>query len=173
MDLNIIFSDPSNVTRSMRKLPKVHMMDDPCALVRYSFLKYPNDSMQIYGDLKGCFEPPSSTQKPSSSIDCPDITPLSMIDSSQCANREVMNDISTLTHLDSSSLTRYCLGTKLKMNPNKKSHKSPTCAYHDAGLATQGHLLKTMTQEALQNCRKFRTIQVSQKGSNKHNLSLL
>ena len=132
------------------------MCDDSCHLVRLSFLRYPNESNQIYGDLKGCFEAPSPSVKPSSSVDCPDILPLSMIDSNQCVNREAMNDPNPLNHPDSNSVTRYCLGTKLH------KHKSPTCAYHDASLATQGHFLKTMTQEALQNCRKFRTIQVWQ-----------
>ena len=148
------------MSRSLRKLPKGHIMDDPCNLVRHSFLHYPNESRQIYGELKGCFEVPSKTVKPSSSIDCPDITPLTMMDSNQVVNREAMNDPNPLTHPDSNSLTRYCLGTKLQMNPKKKSHKSPTCTYHDASLAIQGNLLKTMTQEALQNVRKFRTIQV-------------
>ena len=133
-------------------------MDDPCNYVRYLFLHYPEESSIVYGDLKGCFEPPSSTQEPSTSIDCPDITPLTM--DSQCVNRDAMTDDSPFTHPDSESLTRYCLGTALQMNPKNKSHKSPKCAFHNAGLAIQGKLLKTMTQEALQNCRKFRTIQV-------------
>ena len=136
-------------------------MDDPCTYVRHSILRYPNESRQIYGELKGCFEPPSATVKPNSSIDCPDITPLTLSDNTQTVNREAMNDNNPLIHPDSNNLTRYCLGTKLQMDPKRKSHKSPTCAFHNAALSKQGNLLKTMTQEALQNCRKFRTIQVT------------
>ena len=153
-----IFSDSSDVVHSLPKLPKAHMMDDSCTYVRHNFLRYPEESRIVYGDLRGCFEPPSNTEKPSSSIDCPDITPLTM--DTKCVNRDAMLDPSPLTHPDSQSLTRYCLGTALQMNPKKKSHKSPKCAFHNPGLAIQGKLLKTMTQEALQNCRKFRTIQV-------------
>ena len=107
----------------------------------------------------GCFETPSDTIKPNSGIDCPDITPLTLTDSTQTVNREAMNNSNPLIHPDSNSLARYCLGTKLQMD-SRKSHKSPKCAFHNAALSIQGNFIKIMTQEALQNCRKFRTIQV-------------
>ena len=132
----------------------------PCNYVRLNFLRYPNESRQIYGDLRGCFEPPSDTVLPNNGIDCPDITPLTLTDQTQTVNREAMNDSNPLVHPDSTSLTRYCLGTKLQMDPKRRSHKSPKCAFHNAALSKQENLLKTMTQEALQNVRKFRTIQV-------------
>ena len=140
-------------------MPIVHILDDSCTYVRHSFLRYPNESKQIYGTLKGCFEAPSK-KKPTYNVDCPEITPLTMMNSAQSVNKSKMNNSNPLIHPDSNSITRYCLGTKLQMDPKKESHKSPQCAFHNAGLANQGSLLKTMTQEALQNCRKFRTIQV-------------
>jgi hypothetical protein len=159
MMFSSIYSDPSDVVHSLRKMPKVHIMDDPCTYVRHSFHRYPAESNQIF-TLKGCFETPSEVMKPTPCIDCPDISPLTLTQSSRPVNREAMSNSNPLVHPDSDSLTRYCLGTKLQMDPKKKSHKSPTCAFHNAGLSNQGSLLKTMTQEALQNCRKFRTIQV-------------
>ena len=159
-NLYLYFSYPSDAVHTLKKMPKGHVMDDPCGYVRLNFLRYPSESRQIYGDQRGCFEPPSDTMKPNNEIDCPDITPLTLTDHTTTVNREAMNDIDPLVHPDSPSLTRYCLGTKLQMDPKRKSHKSPTCAFHNAALSKQGRLLKTMTQEALQNCRKFRTIQV-------------
>ena len=141
----------------MKKLPIVHVMDDPCNAVRYSLHKYPDVSQEAFGTLKGCFEVPSETEVPSEDVDCPDILPL---EHSKCiANRGAMYDADPLVHPDSSSKTRYCLGTAIQTGKNK-SHKSATCLFHDVKKSRQGKMLKTMTQESLQNCRKFRTIQV-------------
>ena len=133
-------------------------MDDACNYVRYRLHKHPEESKSAYGILKGCFETPSDTRKPRGSIDCSDIMPLT--ESTRKPNSQAMLDPNPLVHPDSNSLTRYCLGTRIQMGKNKKSHKSPTCLFHDVNQAQQGKMLKTMTQEALQNCRKFRTIQV-------------
>ena len=149
-------SDPSDVVQSMKKMPKVHILDDSCNYVRYRIQKYPEQSAVAFGTLKGCFELPS-TKKPSGSIDCPDILPLTM--STSRVNPGSMKNSDPLVHPDSNNKTRYCLGTRIQMDPKKNSHKSPTCLYHDANLSDQGRMLKTMSQEALQVCRKFRSIQ--------------
>ena len=133
-------------------------MDDSCNYVRHTLHRYPEQSKQAFGTLKGCFEPPSDTRKPNGSLDCPTILPLTV--STRTVNREAMNDSDPLVHPDSDSRTRYCLGTRIQMDPKKNSHKSLTCAFHDVNLAKEGTMIKTMTQESLQNCRKFRTIQV-------------
>ena len=71
--------------------------------------------------------------------------------SDNIVNREAMNNESRLIHPDTgSSLTKYVLGTRLQMRKGRTSHKLKTCEYHDANLAIQGKLLKTMTQEAMQ-----------------------
>ena len=151
------------------------ILDDACAFVRY-ILSQPEHkvwSELAFGGTHGCFEKPSSQKDPTANIDCPDITPLMFTDNQ--TNREAMNNESRLIHPDTgSSLTKYVLGTRLQMRKGKTSHKLKTCEYHDANLAVQGKLLKTMTQEAMQVvaclinlskfifaqvCRKFRTIQ--------------
>ena len=142
----------------MKKRPLVHIMDDSCNYVRYYEHKYPEEGKLAYGSKRGCFEAPSDSKKPSGGLDCPDILPLT--ESARSVNPNAMMDPNPLVHPDSDSLIRYCLGTRIQMGKKNKSHKSPTCQYHDANLATQGRMLKTMTQESLQNCRKFRTIQV-------------
>ena len=142
----------------MKKLPIVHVMDDPCNAVRYSLHKYLDICQEAFGTYKGCFEVPSETELPTEGVDCPDILPLEH--SKRIANRGAMYDFDPLVHPDSCSKTRYCLGTAIQTGKKNKSHKSPTCLFHDVKKSNQGKMIKTMTQEALQNCRKFRTIQV-------------
>ena len=121
-----IFSYPSDASRSLRKLPIVHILDDSCALHRHNKIHYPEESKLIYGERMGCFETPSDTLKPNSGIDCPDITPLTLTDSTQTVNREAMNNSNPLIHPDSNSLARYCLGTKLH-GLEKITQKSEVC----------------------------------------------
>jgi hypothetical protein len=124
--------------------------DDACTYVRHSFSQpqYRVWSQLAFGQYHGCFEKPSSTKDPTSNIDCPEIKPLNFCDNK--VNREAMNNDSRLVHPDSSSLTKYCLGTRLQMRKGKTSHKLKTCEYHDVNLSNQGKLLKSMTQEAMQ-----------------------
>ena len=56
----------------MKKLPIVHVMDDPCNAVRYSLHKYPDICQEAFGTYKGCFEVPSETELPTEGVDCPD-----------------------------------------------------------------------------------------------------
>ena len=101
-----------------------------------------------FGDYRGCFEKPSLKKDPTTEIDCPDVQPLTFSDNQ--GNREAMNNPSKLVHPDSTSLRKYCLGTRMQMRKGKTSHKLKTCSYHDANLCKQGKFLKTMTQEAMQ-----------------------
>ena len=110
--------------------------------------EYASWSQEAFGEKHGCFEKPDSTRDPSKDIDCPDITPLKF--SANKVNRDAMKVNNRLVHPDSPSLTRYCLGTRLQMRKGKPSHRLKTCEYHNANLAKQGKLLKTMTQEAMQ-----------------------
>ena len=107
--------------------------------------------------MSGCLEPPRNDKPPSRNIECKDIVPNMYYD--QKCNREAMRDSDPLKHPDSSSLVQYCLGTGLQMRADSHSHKTLECSYHDADLARDGKMLKTMTQEAMNVCRKFRTIQ--------------
>ena len=91
---------------------------------------------------------PSEDRPPSIKLDVPDILPLKHSDS--VPNREAMLNESPLVHPDSNSLRKYCLGTGLQMRQNSKSHKLPTCAYHNPHNSIQGKFIKTMNQEALQ-----------------------
>ena len=102
---------------------------------------------------------PRDDKEPTKNIKCRDILPGIYAD--QDSNRDAMRDTNTLVHPDSSSLTRYCLGTGLQMRDgsSKGSHKTIACMYHDVKNAEDGKMLKTMTQEAMQMERKFRTIQ--------------
>ena len=100
-----------------------------------------------FGKTHGCFEKPRES-KPNTDIDCPDILPLKY--SEAVPNEKAMSNASPLVHPDTRNLTRYCLGLRLQMKDQNKSHKLPTCKYHDADNAKQGKFLKTMNQEALQ-----------------------
>ena len=123
--------------------------DDSCAYVRYSLAQLENqeESKQAFGMYRGCFQTPSPTVEPSSNIDCPDIAPLTF--SSSTVNREAMNDPNKLVHPDSTSLRKYCLGTRIQMRKGKSSHKLKACQYHDVNLSRQGKFLRTMTQESM------------------------
>ena len=120
--------------------------------------RYPEESRHAFGQKHGCFETPREDKPPTNNIDCPDIRPL--IYSEEECNGSAMKDMDPLVHPDSSRKTRYCLGTRLQMRKDGKgSHKTLACTYHDLNNAQQGKMLKSMTQEAMQVCRKFRTIQ--------------
>ena len=120
-------------------------------------MRYPEQSKLAFGEKLGCFELPREDKAPTKNISCPDILPL--IYSDQDTNRDAMRSTNPLVHPDTSSLTRYCLGTGLQMREGKPSHKTIECSYHDVDNAKEGKMLKTMTQEAMQMERKFRKIQ--------------
>ena len=117
--------------------------------MRYCLAQSENreQNQQAFGVYKGCFQTPSATVEPDSDIDCPDVSPLTF--SNSIVNREAMNDPNKLVHPDSSSLVKYCLGTRIQMQKGKSSHKLKTCQYHDVNKSRQGRFLKTMTQEAM------------------------
>jgi hypothetical protein len=95
---------------------------------------------------------PDERKDPRKGIDCPAVTPLKFSD--KIPNREAMINQSPLIHPDAEGLTKYCLGTGLQMRKGKgkkkKSHQMKTCEYHDADNCSQGKLLCTMSQEAMQ-----------------------
>ena len=126
-------------------------------IFRHSFGRYPTLSELSFGRYHGCFEKPDEDKDPTKEIDCPDITPLKF--SNNKTNRDAMRNESPLVHPDAKGLTKYCLGTGLQMREGKKSHQLKTCEYHDVKNCSQGKLLKTMTQEAMQ-VRVFQTISV-------------
>ena len=115
---------------------------------RHSFGRYPILSQLAFGKFHGCFEKPDENKEPLKNIDCPDVIPLKFSD--RKPDREAMRNDSPLVHPDAQGLTKYCLGTGLQMRDDKKSHKLQTCQFHNARNSTQGRLLKTMTQEAMQ-----------------------
>ena len=159
-------ADPFSIINSLKKIPVVHICgkqqycrcyqvllnqtfaDDSCTYVRYSLAQTDSPEQKLaFENLKGCFEPPSLTNEPDSDIDCPDVAPLTF---SQCnVNREAMNDPNKLVHPDSTSLVKYCLGTRIQMRKGKPSHKLNTCQFHDVNKSKQGKFLRTMTQEAM------------------------
>ena len=63
-------SDPSNIIHSMKSRPILHICDDPCTLVEYEAVHYPEDSATCFSGRKGCFEAPRQGHKPTSNIDC-------------------------------------------------------------------------------------------------------
>lgn len=131
---------------------------------RHSFLRYPAQSQKAFGQTRGCFQLPSSV-KPRKNIKCSDILPLDLSDNEP--NRQAMLDSDPLVHPDTANMTRYCLGTRMQMKEDGKgSHKAVECSYHDLDLSEDGKMLKSMTQEAMQVCRKFRTIQQVRKDLN-------
>ena len=119
-------------------------------------MRYPEQSKLAFGEKGGCFQLPREDAHPTGNIPCADILPLTHSDN--VANRDAMKDDNPLVHPDTPSLSRYCLGTGLQMRDGK-SHKTTKCSYHDVSLAQEGRMLKTMTQEAMNVERKFRTIQ--------------
>lgn len=120
-------------------------------------MRYPDQSKLAFGKKRGCFQLPRDDKTPRKNISCKDILPL--IYSEQEMNRDAMRSSNPLDHPDTTSPTRYCLGTGLQMREGKPSHKTVECSYHDVTNAVEGKMLKTMTQEAMQMERKFRTIQ--------------
>ena len=143
-----MFLTPIFIQRETLQLPL--FLDDSCQYVRHSRAQpeYRVWSELAFGETHGCFEKPSATREPTANIDCPDITPLQF--AHNITNRDAMKVESRLVHPDSTSLTRYVLGTRLQMRKGATSHRLKTCAYHDANLSKQGKMLKTMTQEAMQ-----------------------
>ena len=99
-------------------------------LFRHARLRYPEHSRQAFGEKGGCFEAPSEEKEPSKNISCPDILPLMYSENKM--NRDAMLSADPLVHPDTSSLTRYCLGTGLQMREGRQSHRSVQCSYHDA-----------------------------------------
>ena len=77
----------------------------------------------------------------------------------QETNRVHFDDGNPLTHPDSPNFNRYVLGTRLQTKSGNKGHKRETCAFHNLDLSQQGSRIKSMTQESMQNVRKFRSIQ--------------
>ena len=119
-------------------------------------MRYPEFTKHAFGEKGGCFELPREDKEPTKNISCKEILPLTH--SEHITNRDAMRDSNPLVHPDTESLTRYCLGTGLQMRDGK-SHKTVECSYHDVSNAKEGRMLKTMTQEAMNVERKFRTIQ--------------
>ena len=200
-------SDPSNIIHSMKKRPVLHVCDDPCTLVEYELVHYPEDSDICFSGRKGCFETPKEGHEPLCNIDCKVscvlvLVPrkqvvIKFIDSLQShdefkssirgydlstlppqieyptnlvyfqdiepiqqeTNREHFGDGNPLDHPDSSNRNRYVFGTRLQSKSGHKGHKRDTCAYHNLDLSQQGATIKSMTQESMQNVRKFRSIQ--------------
>ena len=142
-------SDPYNLLNSLIKYPPVHFNDDPCTFARHSKNADKVKGELAFGATNGCFELPDATKEPTKDLDCPAVEPLSM-STSQTTNRDAMLNPSPLVHPDVQGLNKYCLGTRLQMRDGKSSHRLNTCRYHDVNLCTQGKLVKTMTQEALQ-----------------------
>ena len=63
-------------------------------------------------ERRGCFEPPSDTNKPNSNIDCLDIVPIeSEFNVTNIENMKVDNQ---LVHPDSANINRYIMGTRLQ-----------------------------------------------------------
>ena len=74
-------------------------------------------------------------------------------------NRASFSKEDPLLHPDSENLQRFILGTRFQTKNNNKGHKRNTCRYHDLDLSIQGQSIKSMTQESMQNVRRFRMIQ--------------
>ena len=108
--------------------------------------------MLAYGETKGCFEMPSTSKKPTEEIDCPDILPLAHQES-QKVDSFAMTNQSPLIHPDVTGTRRYIMGTRMQMRDSGKSHKKPTCAFHDLAKSKQGSLINSMNQEAMQVTR--------------------
>ena len=63
------------------------------------------------------------------------------------------------------------MGTRLQLKTGHKGHKRETCAFHNLDLSQQGPEIKSMTQESMQNVRKFRSIQQDKLREGKFNLN--
>ena len=106
-------SDISDIVHSMKKFPKLHVLDDACTFVSNSFIRYPLESQVSLGsERRGCFEPPSQTEEPNSNIDCPELVSIQSPDN--ITRYTNMNDDSQLVHPDSSNMDRFIMGTRLQ-----------------------------------------------------------
>ena len=139
-------SDVSDILHSLRKLPPLHVLDDPCHLVSHSFLKYPLESQLTLNDKRrGCFENPSDKRDPQTGLDCPNILPIEHPDN--VTNYDAIEMESTIQHPDSPSIDRFIMGTRLQTrDKKKKKHKLKTCEFHNLDNSRQGAQLKTMSQ---------------------------
>ena len=134
---------------SLTPIPISAVCDDACTLVQHINHRDPTLAMLAYGETSGCFEKPCATQKPRRDIDVPDILPLAHVEDPRVVPTAMQNQ-SPLIHPDVRGTRRYIMGTKFQMRESGKSHKKPTCSFHDVNNAKQGCLIKTMNQEALQ-----------------------
>ena len=101
-------SDVSDCVHSMKKLPIVLIMDDPCQYITHQFTHYPVEAEEAYGSLRrGCFETVSEYVKPKGDLDKPALTHIE--DQTEPANTGRMLDPSPLVHPDSSSSERYMM----------------------------------------------------------------
>ena len=91
----------------------------------------------------------------------------------QETNRDLFEDGNPLTHPDSDNQNRYVMGTRLQLKTGHKGHKRETCAFHNLDLSQQGPEIKSMTQESMQNVRKFRSIQQDKLREGKFNEMVL
>ena len=142
-------SDPYDLLNSLVKYPPVHLMDDPCTYVRHSLNADKIKGELAFGATNGCFEMPDEDKEPTKNLDCQALEPLSM-STAHVSDRDAMLNPSPLIHPDVMGVGKLCLGTRLQMRDGKSSHQLSTCRYHDVNLSTQGKLVKTMSQEALQ-----------------------
>ena len=127
--------------------------DDSCTLVQHIRHRDGATAELAYGETKGCFEKPSSTEKPKTNLQVPDILPLALTYTTSLPNASAMTNSSILIHPDSQSTRRYIMGTKMQMRKSGKSHKMPECSFHDLSNAMEGSLIKSMNQEGLQMTR--------------------
>ena len=123
--------------------------------VEHYFLRNPEESMRSLGVNRGCFETPTNKHHPNKVV-CHDIDPLHRQTNKTDVTKMRIQD--RLVHPDSVSERRYILGTRLQQKL-QKSHKLPTCQFHNIDLAEGTEDISTMLQESLQNVRKNRTIQ--------------
>ena len=167
----------SDIVHCLKKMPPLHICDDPCTFVSHSFIHYPFESLLTLGtERRGCFEPPSDELEPNTGIECTDILPIQLQENE--SNPAAMQSTCTRDHPDSTNEQRYVTGTRLQTRGKgrKKSHKLQTCQFHNLDHCRQGAEIKSMSQgkeiwtvkfnlmlkslsESLQNVRKHRTIQ--------------
>lgn len=149
MTIQETVSDPYDILNSLVKYPPVHLLDDACTYVRHSLTVDKVKGELAFGATHGCFEKPDMNKEPTKDVNCPALEPLSL-SSADTTNRQAMLNPSPLVHPDVQGLCKFCFGTRLQMRDGKSTHQLHTCRYHDVNLSTQGKLVKSMTQEALQ-----------------------
>ena len=128
--------DPADLYLSLRFPPSLQVVDDPCTLVSHIICSETEEAIKLFGENRGCFEPPHPSNPPKSDHDCPELLPAAF--NPRKVNFNAIDNPKLQVHPISGSIPRKVLGTKLS-----DSHKTQNeCLFHDVNNCRQAAFIK-------------------------------